>query len=201
MVLDQLCQWSSVSVLPTRSCSQVRLFPNDANAHRFAKLTLHASGHNSNESLRSAIQLHQTFSQTMPWSQIPPFSAFQMALVISYNILRSLWIKVVARWLHEGALRVNSRSHRNPATRLFKPAALFSFFDGAISLPQCSTIFTSRFEFFGVCHWTATTRMWDILDLCRGESGWVIYHNNLKLRHQAPTPDSVDPPRRLLCLL
>ena len=45
-------------------------------------------------------------------------------------------------------------------------------------------IFTSRFEFFGACHWTPTTRVWDILDLCGGESGWVIYHNNQKLRHQ-----------------
>ena len=27
-------------------------------------------------------------------------------------------------------------------------------------------IFTSRFEFFGACHWTPTTRVWDILDLC-----------------------------------
>ena len=44
-------------------------------------------------------------------------------------------------------------------------------------------IFTSRFEFFGACHWTPTTRVWNILDLCGGESGWVIYHNNQKLRH------------------
>ena len=46
----------------------------------------------------------------------------------------------VARWLSEGAPRVNSRSHPNPATRPFIPAALFSFFDGAISLPQCSQL-------------------------------------------------------------
>ena len=32
-------------------------------------------------------------------------------------------------------------------------------------------IFTSRFEFFGACHWTPTTRVWDILDLCGGERG------------------------------
>ena len=38
--------------------------PNDPNAHRFTNLALHASGHNSNESLRNAIQLHQSFSQT-----------------------------------------------------------------------------------------------------------------------------------------
>ena len=38
-------------------------------------------------------------------------------------------------------------------------------------------IFTSRFEFFGACHWTPTTRVWDILDLCGGESGWVIYQD------------------------
>ena len=48
-------------------------------------------------------------------------------------------------------------------------------------------IFTSRFEFFGVCHWTPTTRVWDILDLCGGERGWVIYHNNQRLRFTKET--------------
>ena len=32
--------------------------PDDPHAHRFANLALHASGHNSNESLRNAIQSH-----------------------------------------------------------------------------------------------------------------------------------------------
>ena len=45
-------------------------------------------------------------------------------------------------------------------------------------------IFASRFEFFGACHWTPTTRVWDILDLCGGEKGWIIYHNNRRLRYQ-----------------
>ena len=45
-------------------------------------------------------------------------------------------------------------------------------------------IFASRFEFFGACHWIPTTRVWDILDLCGGEKGWIIYHNNRRLRHQ-----------------
>ena len=45
-------------------------------------------------------------------------------------------------------------------------------------------IFTSRFEFVGACHWTPVTRVWDILDLCGGERGWVIYHNNQRLQHQ-----------------
>ena len=44
-------------------------------------------------------------------------------------------------------------------------------------------IFTSRFEFFGACHWTPVTQVWDILDLCGGEKGWIIYHNNQRLRH------------------
>ena len=44
-------------------------------------------------------------------------------------------------------------------------------------------VFTSRFEFFGACHWTPVTQVWDILDLCGGEKGWVIYHNNQRLRH------------------
>ena len=47
--------------------------PNDPNAHRFANLALHASGHNSNESLRNAIQLHQTFSQTNAMVTNPTF--------------------------------------------------------------------------------------------------------------------------------
>ena len=38
-------------------------------------------------------------------------------------------------------------------------------------------VFTSSFEFFGACHWTPVTQVWDILDLCGGEKGWVIYHN------------------------
>ena len=45
-------------------------------------------------------------------------------------------------------------------------------------------IFASEFEFFGACHWTPTTRVWDILDLCGGEKGWIIYHNNRRLRYQ-----------------
>ena len=36
--------------------------------------------------------------------------------------------------------RTNSRSHPNTVTRPFTLAALFSFFDGAISLPQCSQV-------------------------------------------------------------
>ena len=46
--------------------------PNDPNAHRFANLALHASGHNSSESLRNAIQLHQTFSRHGHKPYLPP---------------------------------------------------------------------------------------------------------------------------------
>ena len=45
-------------------------------------------------------------------------------------------------------------------------------------------IFTARFEFFGASHWTPVTQVWDILDLCGGERGWIIYHNNQRLQHQ-----------------
>ena len=45
-------------------------------------------------------------------------------------------------------------------------------------------IFTARFEFFGASHWTPVTQVWDILDLCGGDRGWIIYHNNQRLRHQ-----------------
>ena len=44
-------------------------------------------------------------------------------------------------------------------------------------------VFTARYEFFGACHWTRVTQVWDIFDLCGGEKGWVIYHNNQRLRH------------------
>ena len=44
-------------------------------------------------------------------------------------------------------------------------------------------VFTSRYEFFGACHWTRVTKVWDILDLCGGDKGWVVYHNNQRLRH------------------
>ena len=45
-------------------------------------------------------------------------------------------------------------------------------------------IFTARFEFFGASHWTPVTQVWDILDLCGGDHGWIIYHNNQRLKHQ-----------------
>ena len=44
-------------------------------------------------------------------------------------------------------------------------------------------VFTSRYEFYGACHWTRVTKVWDIFDLCGGEKGWVIYHNNQRLRN------------------
>lgn len=44
-------------------------------------------------------------------------------------------------------------------------------------------IFTSQYEFVGACHWTRVTKVWDIFDLCGGTKGWVIYHNNQRLRH------------------
>ena len=44
-------------------------------------------------------------------------------------------------------------------------------------------VFTSRYEFIGACHWTRVTQVWDILDLCGGDKGWAVYHNNQRLRH------------------
>ena len=44
-------------------------------------------------------------------------------------------------------------------------------------------VFTSSYEFFGACHWTRVTKVWDILDLCGGNKGWVVYHNNQRLGH------------------
>ena len=117
--------------------------PNDPNAHRFANLALHASGHNSNESLRNAIQLHQTFSQTNAMVTNPTFLRVPDPSNGTGHLTQHPAVALdptVARWLSEGAPRVNSRSHPNPANRPFIPAALFSFFDGAISLPQCSQL-------------------------------------------------------------
>ena len=45
-------------------------------------------------------------------------------------------------------------------------------------------VFSSKYELFGACHWTRVTKIWDILDLCGGDNGWVVYHNNQRLGHQ-----------------
>ena len=110
--------------------------PNDANAHRFANLALHASGHHSNESLRNALQLHQTFSRTNAMVTNPTFLRVPDPSIGTCQLTQQPAValdQTVARWVQEGAPRVNSRTHSDPA-------ALFSFFDGAISLPQCSQL-------------------------------------------------------------
>ena len=79
----------------------------------------------------------------MPWSQTPPFSASPDPSNGTGRLTQHPPVALdhtVARWLYEGAPRVNSRSHPNPATRPFIPAALFSFLDGAISLPESSQV-------------------------------------------------------------
>ena len=112
--------------------------PDDPHAHRFANLALHASGHNSNESLRNAIQLHHTFSQTNAMVTNPTFLRVPDPSNGTGQLTHSpvALDHTVARWLREGAPRVTSRTHPNPSTRPFIPLALFSFFDGVISLPQ-----------------------------------------------------------------
>lgn len=44
-------------------------------------------------------------------------------------------------------------------------------------------VFTACYGFFGACHWTSVTQVLDVFDLCGGQDGWVIYHNNERLRH------------------
>ena len=124
--------------------------PNDPNAHRFANLALHASGHNSNESLRNAIQLHQTFSQTNAMVTNPTFLRVPDPSNGTGHLTQHPAVALdptVARWLSENAPRVNSRSHPNPATRPFIPAALFSvlmapsaYHSVVISLPSITLI-------------------------------------------------------------
>ena len=31
---------------------------------------------------------------------------------------------------------------------------------------------------------SSVTQVWDVLDLCGGERGWIVYHNNQRLQHQ-----------------
>ena len=61
--------------------------PDDPHAHRFANLSLHASGHSSNESLRNAIQYIKHFPKPMPWSQTPPFFASPTLPMAPANLL------------------------------------------------------------------------------------------------------------------
>ena len=74
---------------------------------------------------------------------------------------------------------------RNPDTMIFH--RVHSAIEEVSSLHDTRTVvfavFTSCYEFFGACHWTQVTQVWDIFDLCGGEKGWVIYHNNQRLRH------------------
>ena len=116
--------------------------PDDPHAHRFANLALHASGHNSNESLRNAIQLHHTFSHTNAMVTNPAFIRVPDPSNGTGQLTHSpvALDQTVTQWLRDGAPQVTSRSHPTPATRPFIPLALFSFFDGVISLPQCSQL-------------------------------------------------------------
>ena len=120
--------------------------PDDPHAHRFANLSLHASGHSSNESLRNAIQLHQTFAQTNAMVTNPTFLRVPDPSNGTGQLTHSpvALDHTVARWLREGAPRVTSRTHPNPSTRPFIPLALFSFFDGVIGLPQCSHLISQH---------------------------------------------------------
>ena len=122
-----------------------------------------------------------------PWSQTLPSSVSlipQTALANSHNILRSLWIKQ----LLVGCAQVHpasTRSNPNSANRPFIPAALFSFFDGAISLSQCSQLVAQHLansgshvraaaqEFIrteGAQKFTYTRLHTEVIDCCR------IYH-------------------------
>ena len=53
-------------------------------------------------------------------------------------------------------------------------------------------LFTARYEFIGACHWTSITKVWNILDLCGGDYGWIIYHNNRRLSHRNVEVDQGD---------
>ena len=90
---------------------------------------------------------------------------------------------------------------RNPETMIFHRvhsafAEVSSLFDPLINHfilsdsneQECTrtvvfAVFSSKYEFSGACHWTRVTKVWDILDLCGGDKGWVVYHNNQRLGH------------------
>ena len=106
---------------------------NDPNAHRFANLALH--GHNSSESLRNAIQIHQTFPKPTPWSQTLPSSAS----LILQNDTGQLTQHPSVAWIKRllvGCAKVHSASTQE--------VALFSFFDGAISLQCVINVYTRK---------------------------------------------------------
>ena len=91
--------------------------------------------------------------------------------------------QAVARWLHEGAPRVNSRSH---ATRPFIPAALFSFFDGAISLPHCSQLIAQH-------HANSTSQVRTAAqEFTRTEGAHVV--DCCRIYHLPPTSSATTPP-------
>ena len=103
-------------------------------------LTSPSSGHHSSESLRNTIQLHQTFSQTNAMVTNPTFLRVPDPSNRTGQLTQHPSValdQTVARWLREGAPRINSQSTQ---IQLIAPAALFSFFDDAISLPQCSQL-------------------------------------------------------------
>ena len=72
---------------------------------------------------------------------------------------------------------------RNPDTVIFH--RVHSAIEEVSSLhdPVTKHFFLADSEEQESCHWTRVTQVWDIFDLCGGEKGWVIYHNNQRLRH------------------
>ena len=67
--------------------------------------------------------------------------------------------------------------------KVFVPHGVTCFSGTSFENWQAVLLEAARYEFFGACHWTRVTQVWDIFDLCGGEKGWVIYHNNQRLRH------------------
>ena len=133
-ILNRKITWTLRFPLPASA-------EGDPQTHRFADLALHASGHRSAAALRNALQLA---TATAPPDHEPSNARFIRLPDPTTGHKNAIQnpaappSEAIIRWLREGAPRVSSRLFPDPATRSYCPEALFLFFSGKLSLPQCA---------------------------------------------------------------